>query len=245
MHVFISEFIMSNSFFSFKKFTVFHNRCAMKVGTDGVLLGSWCDIQDGWSVLDVGTGSGLIALMLAQRATAAIDAIDIDFQACEQALENIRNSIFNHRIQVYHTSFDAHVDFSEKKYDLIVSNPPYFSRSLKCPDSQRSTARHDDGLPINNLLAGCKQIITEQGIIALILPYDTLHDLEKTAEKNGLSIMRLTRVIPVPGAAPKRILAELAAHPALREENELIIEKSRHVYSTEYIALTKDFYLKM
>lgn len=236
---------MSNPFFTFKKFTVFHNRCAMKVGTDGVLLGAWSDIRNGWSALDVGTGSGLIALMLAQRANAMIDAIDIDTQAYKQATENIRNSIFNNQIKVYHIPFDSYVQSSEKKYDLVVSNPPYFSRSFKCPDSQRSMARHNDRLPINSLLTGCKQILTETGKIALILPYDTLNELEKTAEENKLFINRLTRVLPIPGASPKRILTELVLYQTSCLENELVIEESRHVYTPEYIALTKEFYLKM
>ena len=245
MHVFISEFIMSNPFFKFKKFTVFHNQCAMKVGTDGVLLGAWCDIQDGWSALDVGTGSGLIALMLAQRANATIDAIDIDLPACRQAAENCRNSIYNDRLQVHHTPFESYVQSCEKKYDLIVSNPPYFSRSLKCPDPQRSTARHDDRLPLSSMLAGCRQLITEKGKIALILPSDALGELKKNTGEKELYLSRLTHVMPVPGASPKRILAELVPLPVPLEENELAIEESRHVYTSQYIALTKDFYLKM
>ena len=165
-------------------------RCAMKVGTDGVLLGAWVDVDRCNRILDVGTGTGLIALMLAQRSEALIEAIDIDAAACEQAQENAATSPFAGRVQVTHTAF-ANFD-NAHPYDLIVSNPPYFARSLKCPDQQRSTARHNDTLPLDELLQDCRKRLTPTGRVALILPYDRKEELESVLTE--LSERRVTVV---------------------------------------------------
>ena len=148
---------MANPYFQFKKFTVWHDKCAMKVGTDGVLLGEWASTERCQRILDVGTGTGLIALMLAQRSTAILDAIDIDSDACLQAQENIAKSPFANRIQVYQTSLSEYMPDENIKYDLIVSNPPYFIDSLKCPDTKRNLARHTDTLSLPDLLRGTRR----------------------------------------------------------------------------------------
>jgi tRNA1Val (adenine37-N6)-methyltransferase len=141
---------MSNPFFHFKQFTIYHNLCAMKVGVDGVLLGAWADCRNAGYILDAGTGSGLIALMLAQRSNAIIHAIDIDENSCNQAEINFTNSPFHDRLSVEHISFQNY--FPPVRYDLIVSNPPYFANSLKSPDKNRNLARHDEFLPIEVLI---------------------------------------------------------------------------------------------
>ncbi|SEG05013.1 tRNA1(Val) (adenine(37)-N6)-methyltransferase [Parabacteroides chinchillae] len=235
---------MANPYFQFKKFTVWHDKCAMKVGTDGVLLGAWANTYLCKNILDVGTGTGLIALMLAQRSTAQADAIDIDADACLQAKENIQASIFAGQINIYHTSFEEYIKQTDKRYDLIVSNPPYFTDSLKCPDHKRTTARHTESLQLFDLITGCLQIVTSNGRIALILPFDKKEELMKIAEENKLFAIRITNVIPVPGAEPKRILIELSPAQSLKIENELTIEKARHQYTPEFKALTRDYYLK-
>lgn len=219
----------------------------MKVGTDGVLLGAWASTNGCKRALDIGTGTGLIALMLAQRSNSLIiDAIDIDKDAVLQAEKNISLSPFAASVQVQQASFMDYVINSNQQYDLIVSNPPYFANSLKCPDSKRSTARHNDSLPLLSLLAGGKQLLHTEGRIALILPFDASDGLKKIALDEKLSIVRETKVIPVPGAPPKRILIELSTTPVSTiQESELVIETSRHQYTPEYIALTRDFYLKM
>lgn len=216
----------------------------MKVGTDGVLLGAWTDTGNAGSILDVGTGTGLIALMLAQKTNAPVDAIDIDENACRQACENVAASPFSKQIRVIHSSF---ADFQPAdKYDLIVSNPPYFSQSLKSPDDKRSKARHDDHLLLHDLIGGSKKILSESGRIALILPVEQERKLTEILTQNQLYRTRQTNVIPVAGKQIKRILVELSATPAPDYAPEcLAIEVERHKYTKEYEALTRDFYLNM
>lgn len=238
---------MSNPYFQFKKFTIRHDKCAMKVGTDAVLLGAWADITACKNILDIGTGTGIIALMLAQRCFANIDAIDIDTDAYSQAKENVAASPFAERINIIHASCSEYTGSCARgKYDLIVSNPPYFINSLKCPDNKRSVARHTDSLSLSELIDDSCSLLSLSGRIALVLPYEQLGEIEMIARKNHLSICRQTDVIPVPGAQPKRLLIELSVPPAdTKNRNTLIIEEARHQYTPEYIALTKDFYLKM
>ena len=238
---------MANPYFQFKKFTVRHDKCAIKVGTDAVLLGAWTDATSCKSILDVGTGTGIIALMLAQRSTACIEAIDIDKEACMQAEENVIASPFAERIKVIHASYSKFAGLAtQKKYDLIVSNPPYFIHSLKCPDNKRSIARHTDSLPLSELIEYSRSLLSSSGRIALVLPYEQLKDIKIIAHKNSLFVCRQTDVIPVPGAQPKRLLIELSATDTdIKKRNTLIIEEARHQYTPEYIALAKDFYLKM
>ncbi|MCD7937942.1 MAG: methyltransferase [Tannerellaceae bacterium] len=237
---------MSNPFFKFKQFVIKHDRCAMKVGTDGVLLGAWADLTGCKNILDIGTGTGLIALMTAQRSNAHIDAIEIDKKACQQAIENVRESVFCDRIEVFHTPFDRFIPVENKKYDLIVSNPPYFRDSLKGPNNQRNKARHDDGLSLNILLSKSSSFLTSNGRIALILPIDKQEELYSLTGKYGLYPVRQTVVYPTPDSSPKRILAEFSPIPLQTfKTDQLFIEISRHQYTPEYIELTKEFYLKM
>ncbi len=234
---------MSNSFFQFKQFSIFHDKCAMKVGTDGVLLGSWVNCINNDNILDVGSGSGLISLMLAQRSKALICAIDIDDDAFEQTLFNAANSPFSNRIEVIHSSLQC---FSpEKTFDLIVSNPPYFINSLKSPGQSRSTARHDDNLPLAVFFEKSQDLLTKGGRIAVILPFDLLEYSDGITSDIGLHKIRETLVRSLPDSPPKRVLLEYSRQQLPPEKNEMYIELSRHVYSDEYITLTKDFYLKM
>ena len=166
---------MANPYFQFKKFTIRHDKCAMKVGTDAVLLGAWADITACKNILDIGTGTGIIALMLAQRCFANIDAIDIDTDAYSQAKENVAASPFAERINVIHASCSEYTgSCAREKYDLIVSNPPYFINSLKCPDNKRSVARHTDSLSLFELIDDSCSLLSLSGRIALVLPYEQL-----------------------------------------------------------------------
>jgi tRNA1Val (adenine37-N6)-methyltransferase len=234
---------MSNPFFRFKQFTVHHDLCAMKVGTDGVLLGAWADCTNAKNVLDVGCGSGLIALMLAQRSEAEIDAVDIDENACEQSEINFRNSPFAGRLNVYHSDFNLYS--STRKYDLIVSNPPYFVRSLKSPNAGRCSARHMEKLRFEDLFGKSTQLLAENGKLSLILPADVFDLIQSIASCNHLFLSRKTTVKPLPASPPKRILLEYSKEKNPLKENELFIENPLHAYSDEYIELTKEFYLKM
>lgn len=224
----------------------------MKVGTDGVLLGAWASVDSCRSVLDVGTGTGLIALMIAQRTQTGtdppirIDAVDIDADAVRQAERNAAASPFAGRIAVYLRSFEAYAAGCPERYDLIVSNPPYFSRSLKCPDEKRSTARHNDSLPPDRLLAGAARLLAPHGRLALILPADVFESLKNAVPASGLHPVRITFVSSVEGQPPKRVLAEYAPVAGTQPVcDSLAIETQQHVFTPEYVALTRDFYLKM
>lgn len=218
----------------------------MKVGTDGVLLGAWAKTEKCKRILDVGTGTGLIALMLAQRSTAILDAIDIDPDACLQAWENIATSPFANRIHVYQTPLSEYVPDGDIKYDLIVSNPPYFIDSLKCPDNKRNLARHTDTLSLPDLLHDSHKLLVPKGNIALVLPFEQRDSLIDFARKESLYPSRETYVSPVPGTAPKRLLIELSTEPAAEPQlSHLTLEIERHRYTDEFTALAKDFYLKM
>lgn len=234
---------MPNPFFAFKKFTVRHDRCAMKVGTDGVLLGAWTGLGKAGRILDIGTGTGLIALMLAQRSTdSLLTAIDIDAEAVSQARENIGASPWGDRVEVllqdictYHPS---------ACFDVIVSNPPYFVNSLKCPDNQRNTARHTDALDARRLIGRAAALLAPEGLFSLILPAEQTEEITNLAHEAGLFLSRHTAVITRPGLPPKRSLMEFRKTETVCRNDELVIELQRHVYSEAYMALTKDFYLK-
>ena len=235
---------MPNPFFSFKQFTVYHDRCAMKVGTDGVLLGAWTDLSQSHHILDIGTGTGLIALMMAQRSPEAqITAIDLDAEAVNQAQENIQHSPWKDRVEA--VLQDVCTYSSEKKFDTIVSNPPYFIDSLKCPDNQRNTARHTDTLDAQRLLEKVAELLTPEGRFSIILPADQTDDLFRIAETQGLHPTRWTKVITRPGLPPKRSLIEFQKKVQPIQTNVLVIELERHVYSKEYIELTREYYLKL
>jgi tRNA1Val (adenine37-N6)-methyltransferase len=218
----------------------------MKVGTDGALLGAWVSADGCRSILDAGTGTGLIALMLAQRnSEAAIDAIEIDEDACSQAKENAASSPFACRVCVICSSFCDYASGTAARYDLVVSNPPYFVRSLKNPDPQRCIARHTDSLPLEDILSKGRGLLTPAGRIALILPAGREEELKRIANVNGLYITRRTAVVPLSGAGVKRILCELSAsclHSSCATDT-LIIEEASRRYSADYIKLMKDFYL--
>lgn len=236
---------MANNYFKFKQFTISQERCAMKVGTDGVLLGAWADCENAKTILDIGTGTGLIALMLAQRSTAHIDAIEIDQSASEQAGENVTKSPWKSRISVINKSLQQFTEQIDKKYDLIVSNPPFFQNSLYAPNQSRTNARHNASLEYEDILDASLKLLSNNGTLSLILPYlEGTMFIVKAAEK-GLYCVRQTNVLPNPGKAPKRLLLEFTKIKKPLVEQEIIIElNKRHEYSDAYKNLTRDFYLK-
>ena len=219
----------------------------MKVGTDGVLLGAWVDVPLSTRLtLDVGAGSGLIAMMIAQRSNgqARIDAIDIDADACNQASENVAESPYKDQISVIRQSF---FDYSsEKKYDLIISNPPFFKNALPCPDKKRNTARHNDSLPLKQLIEHAIPLLAENGRIALILPVFLSDELDFIIATHRLFIRRRTEIITVEGDKPKRLLVEITAsniQNPIPEHKTLTLETKDHKRTEQYKSLTKDFYL--
>ena len=242
-HKFHKVTIMANPYFQFKQFTIRHDRCAMKVGTDGVLLGAWAPVKEGMRVLDVGAGSGLIALMLAQRGAASVIAVELDEDAAAQAAENVAESPFADRVEVVQSDI-LHFQ-PEQCFDLIVSNPPYFDLSLQSPDKQRTLARHTDSLSYDDLLSVSARLLNDGGLISLVVPVDVEQKLDAIAQSTALLTVRKTFVIPKPGAAPKRLLVSYSNVERELQQDELLVELARHHYSEEFISLTKAFYLKM
>ena len=235
---------MPNPFFTFKQFTIRHDRCAMKVGTDGVLLGAWVNLSNSHHILDIGTGTGLIALMMAQRCNDCdITAIDIDTEAVSQANENIQASPWKEKVIAMQQ--DIRTYKPNVLFDTIVSNPPYFINSLKSSDAQRNTARHTDSLSAEDLMRKTAELLTEEGHFSIILPSEQIEELIQIGERVGLYPSRRTHVITRPGLSPKRTLVEFCKRNTSYQTDELIVELDRHVYSEEYIALTRDFYLNM
>jgi len=218
----------------------------MKVGTDGVLTGAWAKTANVESALDIGTGTGLIALMLAQRnKDIKIDAIDINAEAIGQAKENVKNSPFATQVNCMHITLQEFEERNDKKYDLIISNPPFFIQSLKSPDDKRTLARHTDSLYINELIEISSGMLNETGKLVFIYPYDHKQKIIKYARESNLHISRIINVYPTPVSSPKRILFELSKSITTPEETNLIIEKERHIYSEEFSQLVKDFYLNL
>ena len=238
---------MANDWFRFKQFTINQSASAMKVGTDAVLLGAWANFPDrGSYALDVGTGTGLLALMIAQRySDVEISAVEIDKSSCEQARENFSNSEWGNRISLHEDSFqDFHIQVNNK-FDLIITNPPYFSNSLKNPDKSKSLARHQDKLTLEELFLGVAGLLEKRGLFSLILPSDQKDKCLNIAVESGLFPQRILNVRPKPENDFIRTLMEFSFAKNKISEDELIIEMNkRHLYSEEYKALTKDFYLK-
>lgn len=219
----------------------------MKVGTDGVLLGAWVNIGPSVeSILDIGTGSGLIALQMAQRSDAElIDALEIETNAFEQAVENFENSDWSNRLFCYHASLQEFRAEIDEKYDLIISNPPYFNDSYKALKEDRAMARHTDHLNFQDLLSSSTSLLSEKGSCAFIIPHKEEENFIHIAKDNGLYPSRITRVRGNSKSALKRSLLQLSWKDISPVINELTIELERHVYTAPYVGIVKDFYLKL
>ena len=241
---------MSTPNFRFKQFTIWHDKCAMKVGTDGVLLGAWAPIAvsiqpSAFRILDVGTGSGLVALMLAQRySETKIDAIDIDASAVEQAKENFQSSAFSIQLSAFRSSFQ---DWQGGPYDLIVSNPPYFQNSLKNPDKGRELARHTDTLSYADLIHHSTRLLTKDGQLALILPAEAENEIRELAEVHSLYCLHVTRVYSKESKPARRVLLAFSCQPSAfsiqTSEDTLVLEDEIGGRSAAYSELCKEFYL--
>lgn len=235
-----------NNYFQLKQFRIVHERSAMKVGVDGVLIGAWADVSGAERILDIGTGTGLIALMMAQRtSTALIDAVEIDPAAYEESLFNVQQSPWSQRVQVACCPFQEFVEKSSLKYDLIVSNPPYFGNGIKAPIDVRAQARHSDSLPLSELIVGIKSLLAEEGKAALVLPAESLSELKQLVGLNNLFVSHICWVKPNPQKPVFRVLVDLtSSHCVLREETLMIEFEDHFDYTPQYRDLTKDFYLK-
>ncbi len=233
--------------FRFKQFTISQDRCAMKIGTDGVLLGAWSPIDVSVnSILDIGTGTGVIALMAAQRSNAEIiDALEIDAEAYEQAVDNFEASPWGDRLFCYHASFQEFFEEIEDQYDLLISNPPFYAGDYKTSDTQRDLARFQDALPFEHLFIGASRLLSDHGKLAIILPFKEEEKVIEIGKQVKLFPQKVTRVKGNTTSEVKRSMMLFGFHQTQYEIDELVIENERHQYTNAYIDLTKDFYLKM
>lgn len=236
--------------FQFKEFIVQQDKTAMKIGTDAVLLGAWCAVTvEVDSILDIGSGTGIIALMLAQRSDAmTIDAVEIDENAYEQTVENFEQSDWGDRLFCYNASFQ---DFAQEMqeedevYDLIISNPPFYTDEFETENKARNKARFTSALTFEDLLFGVSKILSENGTFSTIIPHKEKENFIQIAEKNKLFLNRVCRVKGNETSAIKRSLLTFSFQEKKVVEENLTIEIKRHQYTKEYINLVKDFYLKM
>ncbi len=240
--------------FKFKEFAVHQDQCAMKIGTDGVLLGSWASIGDQtFSILDIGAGTGVIALMLAQRSRAdTIEAIELDEAAFQQCTENFEDSIWADRLFCFHAGFDEFVaEYTDENledfelYDLIVSNPPFYKEEVASAHMARDLARQYLSLPFEELVSGVGKLLSSNGVFSTIIPYKEETSFIALAKKSNLFPLRITRVRGNKDAEIKRSLLEFSFANCSPIVDELTIEIERNRYTPEYIELTKAFYLKM
>jgi len=235
---------MANNYFSFKQFTIYQDKSAFKVGTDSVLLGACTDIAGVGRILDIGSGTGIISIMLAQRCDAEITAIEPDYESYIQTCENVSRCDWHIRIKVENTSLQNFIA-RKAKFDLIVTNPPFFSDSLKSPDLRKSFTRHNDSLTTDEILEGTNRLLEDKGRLQLIMPYVEGNVLIAEAYKYGLYCNSILKIRPLPSTEIRRLILEFSKIQKKPSESFLTIEHGRrHEFTEEYINLTKDFYLK-
>lgn len=235
---------MSNTYFQFKKFTIHQSNTPMKVGTDGVLLGAWTDISKRDKILDVGTGTGLLSLILAQRNPKAfITAVEIDRDSYIQAKENIEQSIFKQRIELFHTSFQDYN--ATDKYDLVICNPPFFKPTYLSGDEKRDVARQRINFEITDFFEFTFNITNEEGEVVVVYPFEQLEYITKTAAAKKFFIKRQCLVKGNHNKPFKRVLLQFSKQEEKVELSELCIENERHQYTDEFTELVKGFYLNV
>jgi tRNA1Val (adenine37-N6)-methyltransferase len=234
---------MTGTFF-FKQFKVEDGLSTMKIGTDAVLLGASAGVENAEEILEIGTGCGVISLILAQRSYARIDAIDIDGDSVKQAEVNVMNSPWNDRITIIHKSLQEFTRQTKRKYDLIITNPPFFSRSLKSEQSKRNISRHNDSLSFRELIQCSSLMMTDKASLWVILPARESREFISTALTSGFFIHSMIRIIPKPGKEYHRVILQIKkTHSLQPEEKNLTIKNTDSSYSMEYKELTKELYI--
>ena len=241
--------------FLFKKFSVDDEKSSIRVGTDAILLGSWADLTTANNILEIGTGCGVIALMLAQRSNAKITAIDIHRESIEQATENFSLSPWNDRIHPVEISLQEFACKQDLEINMIISNPPFFTNSLKSPDPSKNIAKHDQHLPLDELMGSARQLFSlpgtpssdrtqKQQSICIIIPYSKAAEVENSACHYGLYLRKQLVIYPILGKPANRIILEFSNQPVTKIETAcLTIRNSDYSYSEQYKELTKEFYL--
>ncbi|MFT4780457.1 MAG: tRNA1Val (adenine37-N6)-methyltransferase [Psychroserpens sp.] len=236
-----------NKPFQFKEFSINQDQCAMKIGTDGVLLGAWSSIESNpFSILDIGAGTGVLSLMLAQRSDAqVIEALEIDDKAYEQCVDNFEQSPWNDRLFCYHASLEEFAEEMDDQYELIICNPPFYSGDYKTENARRDLARFQDAMPFEHLLESISTLLSKNGLFSVVIPFSEEEKFITLAKQFNLFTKRILHVRGNPSADIKRSLIEFSFLQSNIEVSELIIETSRHQYTENYIRLTRYFYLKM
>ncbi len=236
---------MQSNVFRFKQFDITQEISAMKVGTDGVLIGAWSNSNNIENILDIGSGTGLISLMASQRfPTAQVIGIELDIYAFDESIKNINRSLWNNRIKLVNDSIQNFSELHQGTFGLIISNPPFFNTQYRPKDQNRSNARHVDTLSYRDLLFSASKLLSIDGHFCIILPSSALAEITNICKEVNLFIVKICFVLPTPTKSAKRILLTMAKYPGETETNEIVIESGgRHQYSSEYTQLTKDFYL--
>ena len=229
--------------FQFKQFAVDQTNCAMKINTDGVLLGALAKADNPTNILDIGTGTGVIALMLAQRFTkATIDAVEIDEQAAKTAKSNFKNSIFATRVNLYAEGFESYLDSSDKRYDLIISNPPFYINSLESPEAKKNVAKHAGSSFFEDLVKSVATHLTDKGNCWVILPLDTAELVKSLAQQHNLYLQKTIAIKSYPDSKPHREMLVLSLDGVKANDEKFVIYQEERVYSEEYQAALKDFF---
>lgn len=236
---------MSNDYFQFKEFRIAQSQCAMKVCTDSCILGAYAPVYNAGTILDIGTGTGLLALMLAQRSEALIDAIEIDVAACKQAAENVRQSPFSAQIKVIHSSIQAFSVKTRQKYDLIISNPPFFNNHLKRKEFSQNVALHSESLQLPELAVIVSYLLEKLGTFVVMLPRHEMGLLETAAEEVKLFPFEKLYVFDRPEGKLLRVIACFSFEEKELQEKSLYVKNQEGTYTEEFIKLLKPFYLYM
>ena len=238
-----------NSYFSFKQFIIQQDKCAMKVCTDACLFGAWVankletEKDKPSNILDIGTGTGLLSLMLAQKITATIHAVEMDENTFTQAKENFENSIFSNQITAYQKDI---LDFeSEEKYDCIISNPPFFENQLKSDDEARNKAMHATTLSLENLLKKIKELLSNKGRAYLLLPFYCIKDFEKTVLSESLYITEIVKINHNNTKPFFRVFIEISRQQKIKIENIITIKNAENFYTEPFKNLLEDYYLRL
>lgn len=229
--------------FQFKQFSLAHDKSSMKVGTDAVLLGSLTAMDSAQSILEIGCGSGVISLMAAQKSKAKIMGIDIDKNSVEQARENFSLSPWKDQLMTEHISFQDFANIYNQKYDLIISNPPFFEDNLKSPSEIRNKARHNDSLSFSDLLSSTRQLLQTHGRLAVVLPFTEGERLIQLASSHSFFLKRRISIYPKPSKKANRLILEFVLRSCNTHDEELTIREENNEYTAQYRHVTKDFYL--
>lgn len=232
-----------NKWFEFKQFRIEQEKAAMKVGTDGVILGAWTSVDNASHILDVGTGTGLIALMLAQRCNASIDAVEIDAAAYGEAKFNFGQSSWKERLRIFHSDFNTFSKEYVQLYDLIVCNPPFFVDSLKTSDPQLAIARHNGSMTFDQLIQGSVKLLKDKGRLTVIIPLESFDEFRETARLQGFYLHQHCNVISKSGRLISRVLLEFSLLPGYASKNEILIQNELGQFTDQFKALTGEYYL--